>query len=114
MRASAVGVTVASAAGLLLLAGGCGSCGASSLEVQGPTPYVRCLAADPPDVRTWEVGALELTIREGGELRIEGLEAPVRIAAFAGPAPGAGSLDEAMAALRARAPDLLVDSRNLL
>ncbi|MDH5673852.1 MAG: hypothetical protein OEZ06_16970 [Myxococcales bacterium] len=66
---------------------GCRGCLDGGLRVQGPPGYMRCLAADPPEAGTRSVGAVKLHI-EGRRLRIEGIEPPLRVAAFAGPAFG--------------------------
>jgi hypothetical protein len=92
-----------------LLAVGCADgCPADhGLTVGGATPFVRCLAADPPSARTVRVGSAVLDLRDR-ELTISGLGPVVRMAAFSGPAffaaPGALELS----ALRAASPNLLL------
>ncbi len=81
MRAAALSLT-------LLV--GCGSCQKgppAELRVGGETPYVRCLAADPPEERRWSVGALSLSV-QGRVLTIDGARRPLTVVAFAGPGPG--------------------------
>ena len=79
---------------------GCGSCQrgpASDLRVEGPTPYVRCLADEPPDDRSFRMGAFAAEVTDGVlRLRAQG---PVRLAVFSGPAPSTASIDEALALL---------------
>jgi hypothetical protein len=67
----------------LLALAGCRGCGAGALEVAGPTPYVRCLAAAPPE-GVHVVGSLRLAFDER-TLRITGTPEEVRIVAFSGP-----------------------------
>lgn len=86
---------------------GCDACGPGALEVGGPTPYVRCLAADPPRSETLAVGALRLAIEERA-LRITGLRDEVRIAAFAGPALGPPPDAAVLRRLTEAKPDLLL------
>lgn len=93
-------------AGALLWAG-CRDCrGDAGLAVEGETPYLRCLAAAPPEEGVHRFGAVVLRIRER-TLTIEGLPKTVRLAVFSGPAfaepPAAGELE----ALRAAAPKVL-------
>ncbi|HEY8429934.1 MAG TPA: hypothetical protein VIL20_16240 [Sandaracinaceae bacterium] len=76
--------------------------GDGELRVTGETGYVRCLAADPPEARSWRVGALRLAI-EDRTLRIDGAPAEWRLAAFTGPVDAG-----AVAALRERRPHLAV------
>jgi hypothetical protein len=92
-----------------LLAAGCADgCPADrALTVGGATPFVRCLAAEPPPARVVRVGSAVLEVRNR-ELSITGLGPVVRLAAFSGPAffaaPGPGELS----ALRAASPNLLL------
>lgn len=86
---------------------GCDYFGRGSLEVSGPTPYVRCLAGDPPKGDKLTVGALRLAI-EKRTLRVTGLHGDVRIAAFAGPALGPPPNEVALRRLTEAKPDLLL------
>ena len=80
------------------LAALCPACADSALEVEGKTPFVRCLAADPPDARSWQVAGLRLEISDR-DLQIHGTTAPMRLAAFAGPGMGSAPDPRAIAAL---------------
>jgi hypothetical protein len=78
------------------------------LVVDGPFPFVRCLAADPPSEGERTVGSQRWFI-EGRDLSIEGVEAPLELAIFAGPAPGATNGPALAAALRrAEGADVVV------
>ncbi|MGD8860728.1 MAG: hypothetical protein PVI30_12020 [Myxococcales bacterium] len=93
--------------GLSLLAG-CGSCGRAGPSAgDGPTPHVRCIAGSPPAEGRIEVGGTILTI-QGRELKVEGLDPPITLAAFSGPAPAPTVPSELLAALKAAAPDLVL------
>lgn len=95
---------------LALIAGsGCDGCRSvpASLRVQGPTPYVRCLAAEPPEPFEREVGGLGLEL-DGRVLRVKAPSAPVRVAAFTGPAPSRAPIDDAVGHVAAGSPDLLL------
>jgi len=80
--------------------------GGSDLRVEGATPYVRCLADEPPADGVKRVGGARIRTRNGA-IAIEGLRAPVTVAAFAGPGfePPAKTALEAIAAAR---PQLLL------
>jgi hypothetical protein len=87
---------------LLVSLAGCGSCGGGTdaLRVEEPFPHVRCLAADPPAPdRGGTLGDVTVRIEER-VATVEGPEAPVRFAAFTGPAPGRADLGEALAQVR--------------
>jgi hypothetical protein len=74
---------------LLLVLTGCGGCPPSvpsELRVEGPVPYVRCLAFDPPDEPSFRVGSHEIAIEER-VIRVEGFR-EVELAVFSGPAGG--------------------------
>jgi hypothetical protein len=92
-----------------LLGAGCtDGCPADrALTVGGPTPFVRCLAADPPPARTVRVGSAVLEVRNR-ELSITGLGPVVRVAAFSGPAFFAAPGPREFSALRAASPHLLL------
>jgi hypothetical protein len=92
-----------------LLGAGCADgCPADrALTVGGPTPFVRCLAADPPPARTVRVGSAVLEVRNR-ELNITGLGPVVRVAAFSGPAFFAAPGPRELSALRAASPNLLL------
>ncbi len=71
-------------------------------RVIGDTEYIRCVAAEPLEARTWRAGDLRL-VADGRTLRIEGAPSRWRLAAFAGP------VDEpSIRVLRARRPHLAV------
>jgi hypothetical protein len=91
---------------LVFASAGCDCAGFGRLEVGGPTPYARCLAAAPPDPGEHRVGRATLRFDEH-ELRITGLPSPARIAAFAGPALGPAPDAATMAALTEAKPDLV-------
>ncbi len=91
----------------MLLVAGCRDCrGDAGLAVGGETPYLRCLAAAPPDEGTQRVGAVRLQIRER-QLTIEGLPKVVRFAAFSGPAFTEPPTTTELEVLRAAGPKLL-------
>jgi len=92
---------VQSLGALALIIAGCGSCGSGTeaLRVDEPAPHVRCLAGDPPEEGSRSIGDVTLEI-EDRELRVAGPNAPVRFAAFAGPAPGRPDLSTALATIR--------------
>ncbi|MBN1656349.1 MAG: hypothetical protein JXA30_21445 [Deltaproteobacteria bacterium] len=95
-------------AGLTLAFYGCESCGRdipSRIRVAGPTPYVRCLAVDPPKDRRWKVGAATLSTR-GRTLAIEGIDPPIRIVAFSGPAYVRSSIERQLREMSLKKPDL--------
>lgn len=71
---------------VLVFGPACHGCGSSALRQAGATPYVRCLAGDPPELER-KVGKASLKA-SGRVLSIEGLPRPTRIAAFRGPSPG--------------------------
>jgi hypothetical protein len=87
---------------LAMMLAGC-SCGddADAIRVSGDEGYVRCLAADAPEPRAWQVGALHLTTSEDRSLRIEGLPRSARVAVFRGPmsASAVHALDRAALAV---------------
>jgi len=94
------------AVALLLLTVGCGRCG-SSFEGGGVTPYVRCLAADPPSFPQ-TLGALRLSVSDR-VLEIEGLPAEPRVAVFQGPGMATSAApNEVVGALARQKPDLLL------
>jgi hypothetical protein len=78
-----------------------------ALRVGGPTPFVRCLASDPPPAGVVRVGSAVLQVRNR-ELTITGLGPVVRVAAFSGPAFFAAPGDRELSALRAASPNLLL------
>jgi hypothetical protein len=91
-----------------MLATGCdGWPSGSGLHVQGATPYVRCLAAAPPADGVKHVGSARIRSHEG-EIRVEGLRAPVTIAAFAGPGFSDPPSAAELTALAAARPQLLM------
>jgi hypothetical protein len=75
--------------------------GGSDLRVEGATPYVRCLAYEPPADGVKRIGGARIRTRSGA-IAIEGLRAPVTVAAFSGPGfePPARAAIEALAAAR--------------
>jgi hypothetical protein len=82
--------------------------GGSELQVEGATPYVRCLADEPPADGVRRIaGSVRVRTTEG-EITVEGLHAPVMLAAFSGAGfvgpPGKPALD----ALAAARPQLLL------
>jgi hypothetical protein len=81
--------------------------GGGSLAVEGATPYVRCLAADPPPDSVTRVGGAVLRMRDGA-LRIEGLGSAVTIAAFAGPGFASPPSAAQLQALNAVRPKLVL------
>jgi hypothetical protein len=85
---------------------GCGRCGAdvpSQIQVDGPTPYLRCLAVDPPKSRSWKVDSL--TIRSNDrELVVEGIRLPFRFVAFSGPAYSSVEVDRRLAEISKKKP----------
>ncbi len=84
---------------LATLAVGCDGCTkAGQLRVDGDFPYVRCLAVDEREAAEWSVGDLRLR-SEGRVLTIEGIEPPLRMAAFVGPGPGSADPTRALGAL---------------
>lgn len=97
--------------GLLIIAVGvlCANCadcrGAGDLSVHGPTPYVRCLAADPAADLNWKLGEVSFQ-RSGRSLAITGLPDDVRIVAFEGPSLTAGPTALAIAAVAEQKPHL--------
>jgi hypothetical protein len=87
---------------------GCVSCSRdvpSQIQVNGPTPYSRCLAGDPPKSEKRKVANATLTTKERA-LVIEGLTYPIRIAAFSGPAFVRSSIDLALKDIQRKKPDL--------
>lgn len=85
----------------MLLALALSACdGDEALRVSGEHGYVRCLALDAPEARTWSVGSLRLALDER-TLRIEGAPARAEVAVFTGPVD-AGSIR----ALKRTRPDL--------
>lgn len=87
---------------------GCATCGVpSALRVAGPTPYVRCMGADPPSSFHRKIGRLDLEL-SGRELRVRHAPSDVRIAAFSGPAPARTSIDAAIARISSGHPDLVL------
>jgi hypothetical protein len=75
---------------LALLIAGCGGCPPSvpsELRVEGPVPFVRCLAFEPPDARSIRAGSHAFEI-EDRVVRVEGFGESVALAVFAGPGPG--------------------------
>lgn len=99
-------LTLSTAAALLV---GCGSCQGppSELKVDGPTPYVRCMAAEPPDDGELAVGAVKI-VREGRELTLRGLPDRATVVAFAGPGPATVEPDSLVRSAKEREPDLVV------
>jgi len=88
----------------------CGACDAgppAELRVAGVHPYVRCLAADPPEARDFRVGDLRLAI-EGRRLTVGGVPSPLRVAAFSGPAPAQRIPARTLAGLRERGVSLVI------
>lgn len=84
---------------LAMLAVGCDGCTkAGQLRVDGDFPYVRCLAVDEREAGEWTVGDLRLR-SEGRVLTIDGIEPPLRMAAFVGPGPGRADPTAAIGAL---------------
>jgi hypothetical protein len=82
--------------------------GRSELQVEGATPYVRCLADEPPADGVSRIGSGVRIRTTQGEITVEGLRAPVMLAAFSGAGfaapPGKAALD----ALAAAHPQLLL------
>jgi hypothetical protein len=76
------------------------------LRVLGPTPYVRCLAADPPEARKWRVGRVQFELR-GRVLTILAPSEGVRIAVFSGPAFASAPPTEALKKVAAARPRLV-------
>lgn len=91
---------------LALTAIGC-SDPARSLRVVGPTPFVRCLAAEPAAPRQLRVGRATLQLK-GRRLAIEGLGESVRVAVFSGPAFHEGPMTAQLDALRAANADFIL------
>lgn len=89
----------------LLAACGSTCLGSGGLEVGGATPYVRCLAAEPPALETRSFGSLTLEAK-GRRLVVGGLGATIRVAAFSGPALGPPPDDSQIARVGAAKPDL--------
>lgn len=84
----------------------CAECGAGGrLAVQGPTPFVRCLAAEPMPDRSWKLGELAFE-RSARSLTIAGLPADLTIAAFEGPSLTAGPTAVALSVVAAQKPHL--------
>lgn len=73
--------------------GGCPPSVPSELRVEGPVPFVRCLAFDPPDARSIRAGSHAFEI-DDRVIRAEGFGQAIDVAIFAG--PGAGELDGAL------------------
>ena len=99
-------VAVAAALALALVSAACGPTRVETppeLRARGPTPYVRCASSALPEARRWQVGRLALSIEERA-LTITGAPADPLVAAFAGPAPGDGSVAQALGRLEARHP----------
>ena len=93
-------------AGLGLLAvAACGRGGARVTETA--TPYLRCLALDPPKARQAPVGPAKLSLEER-RLTIEGLEPPLRLAAFSGPGFGGPPAAAQLEALKAAEAQLIL------
>jgi hypothetical protein len=82
------------------------------LRVSGPTPYVRCLAAGAPADGVRQLGAARIESRDG-HVRVDGLHAPLRLAAFSGPAFAEPPGEPQLAAIRAAAPALLLVLGNI-
>lgn len=92
---------------VLLALAACDCLGRGALEVGGATPYVRCLAADPPERETLAVGPLRLAF-EKQALRITGLRQSVRVAAFGGPALGPSPTTSVLRGLAEAKADLFL------
>ncbi len=82
------------------------SCSDGGPTAGGPTPYVRCAAAEPAVVDR-QVGALHVR-SEGRMLTIEGATAPLRAAVFRGPALADEPLPPALDAIEALRPEILL------
>lgn len=71
------------AAALLLLVAGCGRCGGAD-GGGGPTPYARCLEAEPVSVPP-SIGGVTFQVVEDRVLELGGLPQAPRVAVFQGP-----------------------------
>lgn len=87
----------------VMLASGC-SCG--GLEVDGPTPYQRCVAMDPPSARDVTVGGVHLTV-EDRTVTIEA-PAPTRVAVARGPAGSGEPIVPGLDVLEASSPSVVI------
>jgi hypothetical protein len=90
--------------------GGCERCSGrvpEELRVAGPTPYVRCLAAEAPEARQWRVGGAQFALSDR-ELALSGLPDSVRIAVFAGPAFASASPQSALHKVVAARPRVAI------
>jgi hypothetical protein len=91
-----------------ILLGGCERCDRgvpSGLRAEGETPYVRCLAGDPPEARKWRVGYRSFAV-EGRTLTVGGLPPSTRIAAYSGPGFASDSPESAFKRMAAARPHL--------
>jgi hypothetical protein len=92
---------------LVLNATGCGACSDHGAVVDGPHPYVRCIAVDPPEPREGQLGATRFAV-EGRELTIDTTGPALRIAAFRGPGRVAAPLAPALSGLGPDVIDLVL------
>lgn len=93
---------------IVIVLGSCESCDEdvpSQIKVNGPTPYVRCLAKEPPKSKTVKLGRLRIEISERS-LIIQGFKLPIRIVAFSGPAYMRTSIDKKLRQVEKVQPDL--------
>lgn len=85
---------------------GCGRCGddiPARIQVEGPTPYLRCLAVDPPKNRSWKVGKLTIHSNDR-EIVVEGIRLPSRFVAFSGPAYSRVKVDDRLREIAGKKP----------
>jgi hypothetical protein len=107
-------VALALSMGVLGAFAACDGCDGppSKLRVGGDHPYVRCLLADPPTAGEVRAGGVQLVIEER-TATVVAPEGPLRIAAFAGPAPSNAGLVDLVRALGAGRPHLVLVVGNL-
>jgi hypothetical protein len=82
-------------------------CRRSGLAVSGDDAHVRCLAARAPSLDGRRIGAVSLK-QSGRALELKGLEPPLTIAAFSGPAFAAAPGKAELEALRAAKPQVVI------
>ena len=70
-------------AALLLLSAACTRWHEAKLRVSGPTPYVRCVAGEPPGAREGRIGAVQFRL-QARELTLHKSGGELRLAVFAG------------------------------
>jgi hypothetical protein len=92
---------------LLAACDGCPGGANSSLKVEGATPFVRCLAAEPPKDSVRRAGPITIQSR-AGTISLDGLRPPVTIAAFGGPGFAKPPGEASVAAIAAAEPQLLI------